>query len=75
MQPQPVMMTREEASDYYTALRDSMGFCVRAIESIKRRRTWRDSEKAMAIATYARQLDHLKALAQRIGEAFNIGGY
>lgn len=69
-----VMMTRAEAELFMKAIDDSMKSTVAVLASIQRRK-WRDSEKAMAGASYNQRLDHLRRLQERIGTVFNLYGY
>lgn len=69
-----VMMTRAEAELFMKAIDDSMKSTVAVLARIQRRK-WRDSEKAMAGASYNQRLDHLRRLQERIGTVFNLYGY
>lgn len=70
-----VNFTKDEAAAFSFALDEAQRSCVRAIDSIKRKRSWRDSEKAMAAAEISKRLDLLTKLNDRIQRAAQIRGY
>lgn len=70
-----IEFTYIEASALFVTIQRRKRALVDAIRVINRKRSWRDSEKAMAKIPYAEDLARLGALEKKIGEAFNIGGY
>lgn len=70
-----IEMTKQEALDFSFALDEAQKACVNALNAIDRKRSWRDSEKAMAKVPYARRLEQLTKLNERIQQAAQIRGW
>lgn len=70
-----ILMSRPEAEAFMSALQASMQACATNIKAARRKRSWRDSERAMFIADMTMRSERLQALRARIGAAFNMGGW
>lgn len=70
----PVMMTKAEAEKFFDMLDSVLKSCVANINAIDRKR-WISSEKAMAKVPFIKRHAEAEKLRQKLGEAFNIGGY
>jgi hypothetical protein len=69
------VLTRSEAEELFDALNKTREALVLNIGSVNRKLTWRESEKAMAVADFRKRLVTIEEHMQRIGTAFNIGGW
>lgn len=72
---QAVVFSYSEADTFMTESNKMRESIVASIKSVKRRTSWRPSEKAMAIAALETRLEVVNIVRERIGTAFNLGGY
>jgi len=70
-----IEMSRDDAEKLFLALNHCKHLLVTRITKISRARSWRESEKAMAIGIERLQLERLNAHQKIVGEVFHIGGY
>ena len=76
LQPsQPNTPERREAERIALALNGARTSCVTAINSVKRKRSWAPSIRAVTIADYSERLESLRTLYEAFCELHNIRGY
>lgn len=70
----PILLTRDEANELFNQAGKLMQSRVEQMKAIDRKR-WSEASKAMAKVPFVQQHRAMELLRQKIGEAFNIGGY
>lgn len=70
-----IPMTRDEAIEFSFALDRTQKGLVTKLQAVDRKRSWRPSEKAMAKASFQKDLDFITELNDRIQRAAQIRGY
>jgi hypothetical protein len=74
IQTAQLQFTREEASELFDQAGKLMQSCVSQMQAIERKH-WSDAGKELAKAPLSKQHRAMEKLREKIGEAFNIGGY
>ena len=70
-----IKLNRNEAEKLFAHLGKAMETCVGVMATIERKKSWRASEKAMAKVPYEERRRAFEKLREKIGTAFNLGGY
>jgi hypothetical protein len=71
----PVTMTRREAEELSRVFNDIRRQLVANIKAVERKRSWRDSEKAMALGEYRHRLQVISDFHESLKSVHGIGGY